>query len=161
MRTRKATQLVVIVLAAACFMAASSAQSTSDETDVRQASTNFYAALNSMFTGDVAPMIETWSHADDVTYMGPGGGMKVGWDQVQATWESQAALKLGGKIVPAEMRITVGDDLAVTQNYEKGANTIDGKPVSVSIRATNVFRKENGKWKMIGHHTDLIPALEQ
>jgi len=27
----------------------------------------------------------------------------------------------------------------------------------VSIRATNVFRKEGGQWKMIGHHTDLLP----
>jgi hypothetical protein len=30
----------------------------------------------------------------------------------------------------------------------------------VSIRATNLFRKESGAWKMIGHHTDLLPFLE-
>lgn len=161
MRVRKATQLVVIVLATACLMAASTAKSTSDETDVKQASARFYAALNSIFTGDVAPMIETWSHADDVIYMGPNGGMKVGWDQVQTTWEAQAAMKLGGKVEPTQMHIVVGDNLAITQNYEKGKNTIDGQPTTVSIRATNVFRKENGQWKMIGHHTDLIPALEQ
>jgi ketosteroid isomerase-like protein len=33
--------------------------------------------------------------------------------------------------------------------------------VQVSIRATNLFRKENGAWKMIGHHTDLLPFLEK
>jgi ketosteroid isomerase-like protein len=32
-------------------------------------------------------------------------------------------------------------------------------PEKVSIRATNIYRKENGQWKMIGHHTDLLPYL--
>jgi ketosteroid isomerase-like protein len=161
MRTKKAAHLGVIVLATVCFMAASSTTSANDESDVKQAATNFYAALNTMFTGDVAPMLETWSHAADVIYMGPNGGMKVGWAQVQPTWEAQAAMKLGGKVEPSDMHIVLGDDLAITQNYEKGSNTINGKLTTVSIRATNVFRKENGVWKMIGHHTDLIPALEQ
>ena len=37
----------------------------------------------------------------------------------------------------------------------------DGKPQAVSIRATNLFRKEDGTWKMIGHHTDLLPFLAE
>ena len=36
-----------------------------------------------------------------------------------------------------------------------------GNIVPVSIRATNIFRKENGAWKMIGHHTDLLPFLDK
>jgi ketosteroid isomerase-like protein len=81
---------------------------------------------------------------------------------VLANWEVQAAMKLGGKVEPVDMRITIGKDLAVTQNYEKGENTnADGKTQSVSIRATNLFRKENGKWKMISHHTDLLPYLKK
>jgi len=161
MRTKKVAKLSIIALAAACFVAASSAQSADDTAAVEQASTKFYAALNSMFTGDLSPMIDVWSHADDVTYMGPAGGMEVGWDQVLAKWESQAAMKLGGKVEPTQMHITVGQNLAITQNYEKGQNTVDGQPMIVSIRATNVFRKENGTWKMIGHHTDLLQPLEQ
>ncbi len=134
--------------------------STEDEKAVIEAVAKFYAALNAMFAGDLGPMKEIWSHADDVTYMGPGGGFQVGWGQVLANWEAQAALKLGGEVRPEEMRITVGRDIAVVHNYEKGHN-IDaaGKRETVSLRATNLFRKENGKWKMIGHHTDLLPFL--
>ena len=107
-------------------------------------------------------MKEAWSHADDVTYMGPGGGFQVGWDQVLASWEEQAAMKLGGEVKPEGMRITLGRDIAVVHNYEMGKNIdADGKPQEVSIRATNLFRKEQGKWKMIGHHTDLLPFLEK
>ena len=31
-------------------------------------------SLNLMFAGDLGPMKDVWSHADDVTYMGPDGG---------------------------------------------------------------------------------------
>jgi ketosteroid isomerase-like protein len=131
-----------------------------DEQAVRTAAAQFYAALNAMFTGDIAAMQAAWSHADDVTYMGPGGGLQVGWKAVLAEWQSQAAMKLGGEVEPTDMQVAVGENLAVTQNYEKGTNTnVDGKPQAVSIRATNVFRKEDGQWKMIGHHTDLLEHL--
>ena len=30
--------------------------------------------------------------ADDVTYMGPDGTIRVGWDQVRASWQAQAAM---------------------------------------------------------------------
>lgn len=69
-------------------------------------------------------------------------------------------MKLGGKVEATDMRITVGRDIALTHNYENGENTnARGERQKVSIRATNVFRKEGGKWKMIGHHTDLLPYL--
>ena len=133
-----------------------------DENAVRNAAAQFYAALNEMFTGELGPMKKVWSHADDVTYMGPGGGFQVGWSEVLKNWEVQADMRLGGEVEPTEMRITVGTDLAVVSNYEKGENTnAKGEPQKVSIRATNVFRKEQGAWKMIGHHTDLLPYLEQ
>jgi ketosteroid isomerase-like protein len=133
-----------------------------DEKAVREATTQFYVALNTLFTGDLGPMTQVWSHADDVTYMGPGGGFDVGWKKVQANWAAQAAKKLGGKVDPAEMHLLVSPEIAVVQNYEKGENTnADGKPQVVSIRATSVFRKEEGQWKMISHHTDLLPYLER
>ena len=136
--------------------------SSDDKQAVMQATLQFYAALNAMFTGDLGPMKEVWSHGEDVTYMGPGDGFRIGWDQVLADWETQAAMKLGGKVKPEDMHITVGQELAVVHNYEKGENTnVEGKPQQVSIRATNLFRKEDGKWKMIGHHTDLLPYLKQ
>jgi ketosteroid isomerase-like protein len=128
--------------------------------DIEQAVGQFYTALTAMFTGDLGPMKEVWSHADDVTYMGPSGGFQVGWDQVLKTWEEQAAMKLGGKVEPTGMRITVGQDLAIVSNVETGENTnVAGKAEKLSIRATNLFRKEHGKWKMIGHHTDLVSSL--
>lgn len=132
-----------------------------DEKAVKQAAEQFYTALNGLFQGELDQMKAIWSHADDVTYMGPGGGIQRGWDAVLANWETQAAKKLGGKVRPEKAQITVGPEFAIFSCYEVGENVVDGKPQPVSIRATNIFRKENGQWKMVGHHTDLLPYLEQ
>lgn len=118
-------------------------------------------AKRNIFKGDLTRMKQVWSHRGDVTYMGPGGGFRVGWAAVLADWESQARLKLGGKVTPAEMQFNIGTDLAVVNNCERGEN-IDatGEVQKVEMRATNIFRKDNGVWKMIGHHTDLLPYLK-
>lgn len=131
-----------------------------DEDAVRAANAEFYAALNSLFTGDAAPTMALWSHAHDITYMGPMGGLEVGWEAIEKVWKAQAALKLGGRVEPKDIQINVGRDLAVVSDVEVGENTnARGVVAKVSIRATNVYRKEGGKWKMIGHHTDLLPYL--
>lgn len=154
-------RVVLLTLAALGVIAESSAFASDKESAaVREAADGFYSALNAMFMGDVGPMTKVWSHEDDVTYMGPAGGFRVGWKQVLADWEKQAALKLGGKVEAKDMRITVGRDLAIVSNNEIGKNqTPDGKPQNVTIRSTSLFRKEDGKWKMIGHHTDILPFL--
>lgn len=163
---RRFTRLAVIVLALTISLPAvvrSDAEGGKGaEKEVRQATAQFYIALNAMFTGDLEPMKKIWSHAEDVTYMGPSGGFVVGWAAVRADWEKQAAMKLDGRVKPENMRITIGDVIAVVHNYERGENVDpEGKPLSVSIRATNVFRKEGGKWLMIGHHVDTLPYLKK
>ena len=155
--------IAILAVCAAGLMAAGTAAHAEDKAtkDVRAAAGQFYAARDALFKGDVAPMAGVWSHKDDVTYMGPAGGFRVGWAQVLADWQAQAALKLGGTIESRDMRITVGRELAVISNIEAGQNVVDGKPQTVTIRATSMFRKEGGKWKMIGHHTDLLPYLQK
>ncbi len=154
--------LFVLALAIAVPCLADPNPAADDELQaVERATSAFYASLNNLFAGDASGMDDVWSHAADVSYMGPGGGYQVGWEQVRANWQSQAALRLGGKVEPREMHTTVGGDLAFSECYEVGNNVdVEGRPIAVSIRATNLFRKENGQWKMIGHHTDLLPYLE-
>ena len=155
-----ATAALALVFAAT-VSARDASTDQSNESTVQEATAGFYTALNAMFTGDVDPMKEVWSHAEDVTCMGPDGSVKVGWNEVLANWEVQTKMKLGGEIRHEQIMATVGQDLAVVQCREVGENVIDGKPIAVSLRATNVFRKENGAWKMIGHQTDNLPFLQK
>ena len=153
---------VMLLLILGVLHAQTSQESTDDRKAVIKTAEQFYSALNAMFTGNLEPMQEVWSHADDVTYMGPDGSFKIGWEQVFKDWEMQADMKLGGKVSPKDMQVTVGRDLAIVSNYELGENVgPNAEPLEVEIRATNLFRKENGKWKMIGHHTDTLPFLKK
>ena len=127
---------------------------------IEAAVSNFYVALNALFRGESEPMLAVWSQADDIIYMGPDNGLHTGWEVIQAIWVRQAALKLGGEVHASDMHYFVGEVLAIVQNYEVGANVDKaGNPIQVKIRATNVFRKTDGAWEMISHHTDLLSFL--
>jgi uncharacterized protein (TIGR02246 family) len=134
----------------------------SDEQVVREAAARFYDALNAMFGGDAAPMAAVWSHADDVIYMGPDGGFRSGWAEVLAAWQAQAAMKLGGEVKPDGLRVTLGRDIAATHSLVRGHNfDAHGTRHEVAIRDTNLFRKEDGAWKMIACHSDALPFIGQ
>src|SRR5437763_1153344 len=106
--------MVSMLLSAAC--ASAPQPPGGDAQAVREAAAAFYSALNVLFTGNAGPMQEVWSHSEDVTYMGPVGGLKKGWKEVLEDWNAQAAMKLGGTVQPEDMHVTVGRDLALTQN---------------------------------------------
>jgi len=125
----------------------------STEDEVRQASDRFYAALNRMGNGDAGPMMEVWSHSSDVTTMHPIGGREVGWEQV-------AAICSGGQVTLRDPLIRVVGDLAYQVGTEAGEGTLAGQQVSIEHRVTNVYRREAGGWKIVHHHTDLSPAMQ-
>ncbi|WP_421726249.1 YybH family protein [Bauldia sp.] len=131
-----------------------------DKEAVLKADDAFFAALNAMFDGDLDSMTSLWSHADDVVYLGPDKVFLVGWPAVLADWQRQAALKLGGQIKTVQRHATIGQDVSVVHCTAKGTNTgPDGNSVDVSMRGTNVFRREGGAWKLIAHHSDPLPFL--
>lgn len=158
----KKNLILPVVVGALLSFSTTTYADTENEKSVKEAVVQFYKALNILFIGDAKPMAKVWSHSKNITYMGPGGGMLVGWEKVLKEFQMVADLKLGGEIGPTNQHIHMGEDVAIVVNYEKGKNKDhDDKDIVVSIRATNIFHKENGTWKMIGHHTDLLPFLEK
>jgi ketosteroid isomerase-like protein len=132
------------------------------EQSLRAANDSFYAALNDMFIGNMASMDSIWSHSADITDQGPFGGRLLGWDAVEAEFKKEADMKLGGKVVCKEVVVHAGADMGYTACVEEGENvSTEGKTVTVRHRATNVFRLENSKWKLVHHHTDISLQLEK
>ncbi len=123
---------------------------------LEDASAVFYSALNDVLAGDVQPMLASWSHADDVTYMSPFGELLVGWEPIRASWQAQADQRLGGRVEPEELHHFASDELGFVVGFERGSIQIDGETKPVDIRATSVYRLEDGRWAMVGHHTDPL-----
>ena len=125
------------------------------EEDVKAASDQFYGALQEMANGDASSMADIWSHEDDVTTMHPIGGREEGWDAVRESWEGVASASTDGTVTRTSQVIRVIGDAAYELCNESASMTFAGEPLSLENRATNVYRKENGKWKIVHHHTDV------
>ena len=132
----------------------------STEEEVRQASEQFYAALNRFLNGDTEPMMEVWSHGPDVTAMHPVPGRQVGWEEVRPAWEQIDGLASGGQVTVHDLLVRVGSDLAYTIGTERGEITLAGQQVQFEHRVTNIYRREAGGWKMVHHHVDLSPEIQ-
>ena len=122
----------------------------------------FFAALNAMFTGDPAPMSEVWSHSEDCVYLGPEAGVfHIGWTAIWNDWQRQAALKLGGDITVVTRHVFAGQDQAAIVHVAEAENDFGaGKLEKVRMRGTNVYRLEDGAWKLMSHHSDPLPHLK-
>ena len=126
---------------------------------VREASDRFYDALERMANGDAGPMMDIWSHEDDVTTMHPIGGREVGWDAVREPWENIAAMSEDGKVTRTDQLVRVFGELAYELTTEEASMTMGGERVSFERRATNVYRLEDGEWKIVHHHVDQDDAF--
>ena len=132
----------------------------SNETDVRKASEQFYAALNRMLAGDAGPMSDIWSHSAGVTTMHPIGGRQTGWDAVPGSWEQVAKLASGGTVTLHDQIVQVAGDMAYEVGVERGNLTLAGHDVAnIDDRVTNVYRRESAGWRIVHHHSDISQAM--
>lgn len=158
-RKRVSTCVGLLLVGLLALAPRSASAAESEEQAVRRAVDGFYTSLNAMFQGDPKPAKAVWAHGDDVTFLGADGKFNVGWEQTYASWEKMAALKMGGQVRPTRVQVNLGQNLAVAHSYVTGAYEPGQQAEKVELRATSIFRKEAGSWKMIGHHADISRLL--
>ena len=114
------------------------------ERSLRDVMEAFYHALNRMLIGDLGPMTDMWSHAGDVTNMGPFGGRQVGWEEVKSQFAWEARQRLGGTVVSQDLLVRVSGDWGFAVCIEQGEDlALADNPIQVWHQATNRFRREN------------------
>lgn len=130
------------------------------EDEVRQVSEQYYAALSSLLMGDAGPLTQIWSQSQDVTAMNPYGGREEGWQQLEPVFERVAHMCVGShaSVWLQNRLLRIGGDLAYETGIESGEGILMGKPITISHRVTNIYRREASGWKMVHRHTDLNPA---
>ena len=129
--------------------------------EVRKTSQRFYAALNHMVNGDARDMAEVWSHRADVTTLHPVGGRQIGWKQVADSWNGVAEISSNGTVTLKDQHIRVIGDVAYELGIEHVEMTLAGKQIQGGGRVTNIYHREDGTWKIIHHHTDTDPAMQE
>jgi len=119
-----------------------------------------HEALTHQSQGRPEPFLELWSHADDVTVMAAVGGYEVGLEQVSAllSWASKAQ---SFESWSAESIATaVGSVLAFSVELEHYGQHVEGEDKKMTLRATQVYRREEGEWRIIHRHGDVLTPVE-
>lgn len=131
----------------------------SSEGEIREASDKFYAALNRMGNGDSTALGEVWAKGPEVSALHPIGGREIGWDAVRESFENVAQVASDGRIRLTDQLIRAAGDLGYEIGTESGEMKLGGHHVRFEHRVTNIYRREDGAWKMVHHHTDTSPAM--
>ena len=119
-----------------------------------------HVALGQHTGGNPRPYLELWSRADDVSLMGGVGGHQVGIDKVSELLTA-AAKTLNYTTWRAENLVTYfGDELGFTVELERLTRQLNGETEEMSLRATTIYRREGGAWKVIHRHGDSLMAVE-
>ncbi len=68
-------------------------------------------------------------------------------------------MHLQGRLEVSDVMLIETGDMGYTFCTEHGTDhVIDGKPASLTHRATNIFRREADGWRLVHHHTDVSAA---
>lgn len=101
-----------------------------------------------------------WSHSDDILIMGAFGGFERGWEQVAERLEwASASIGASGRRVENLLTV-VGEDVACTVDLEHMERTSEGRTYHRVLRCTQVYRLEDGEWKVIVRHADELPEKD-
>jgi ketosteroid isomerase-like protein len=116
-------------------------------------------ALGEFMKGNPAPAKELYSQRDDVTLGNPFGPFARGWSQVVETMEKAASHYRDGDATGFEnvaKRVTA--DLAYLVEVEQLRSKVGGQSdvTPLALRATSIFRPEDGLWKIVHRHADPI-----
>jgi len=113
-----------------------------------------HAAVGQQVSGRTEPFQALWSNADDVVLMGAAGSHQVGWADVSArlTWASQH-LNFGDFTVQ-NLLTGVDGHLGFTVDLEHMSREANGQTEHRTLRASQGYRFEDGRWRVIFRHAD-------
>jgi ketosteroid isomerase-like protein len=131
-----------------------------DESSFRAFLPLWEQAISRFINGDPTLWKQNASQGDDATVFGAFGGYEKGWKEVgpRYEWASSQFKESGAKITVEYINVEVSGDLAYTVGIERGEERLGNldKPAPRALRATQVFRREKGAWKLLHRHADAL-----
>jgi ketosteroid isomerase-like protein len=127
--------------------------------DVDELIEQFHLASDELLKGNPEPVQKLWSRRDDVTLANPFGPPVHGWDEVAKTGDLAASQLRDGELVSVEIvEKLVTSELAYVVEIERSKAKIGGSEdiTPFALRATMIFRPEEGTWKIVHRHADPI-----
>ena len=129
---------------------------TDDGAFIAWVKTTLYDAEVALHNGDAAPQRALWSRNEPVSVLGA-------WRNAHGQQELDelfaALARSFSDCASFEFELQAFDvvgEMAYTAGLEHTTASIDGQPRSYTLRATQVYRREAGEWKVAHRHGDTV-----
>ncbi len=118
--------------------------------------TALYEAELAMHNGDPAPRRALWSRNEPVSVLGA-------WRNAHGQRELDELFTVLGQrfsgCTSSAFELLAYDvlgDMAYTAGLEHTSVSVDGQPRTYTLRATQVYRREEGGWRVAHRHADTV-----
>ena len=118
--------------------------------------TELYEAELALHNGDPAPRRALWSRNEPVSVLGA-------WRDAQGQLEiDELFTALGASFSDCSsyafelQTYDVVGDMAYTAGLEHTSAAVEGEPRTYTLRATQVYRRESGQWRVAHRHGDTV-----
>lgn len=120
--------------------------------------TRLVPAERALHEGDAGPRSAIWSKSEPVTVLGAWkdatGQVEVGelFHHLEVSFSD--CLSYAFDLVAVDV---VGD-MAYTVGLEHTQASVNGEPRTYTLRATQVYRREDGEWRVAHRHADTVTS---
>lgn len=109
-----------------------------------------------LHNGDAAPRRALWSLNEPVSVIGAWRNAN-GQDELDELFATLARSFSHCTSYAFELQAyDVVGDMAYTAGLEHTSVSVDGQPRTYTLRATQVYRREGGEWKVAHRHADIL-----
>jgi ketosteroid isomerase-like protein len=116
----------------------------------------FVRAERAMFDGDDGPRRAIWSSEEPVSVLGAWRNASNRAELVEAFEVLSSSFSNCTDYAYDLISFDLRGDLAYTVGYERVSASIDGKPRTFTLRATQVYRREADGWRIVHRHADDV-----
>lgn len=120
--------------------------------------TALHRAESSLHDGDPEPRRALWSRNEPVSVLGA-------WRNAVGRAEVDELFTVLGRSFSTctshrfeLLAYDVVGDMAFTAGLEHTSAAVDGEPRTYTLRVTQVYRREDGEWKVVHRHGDTVTA---
>ncbi|MEU3727544.1 nuclear transport factor 2 family protein [Streptomyces sp. NPDC031705] len=118
--------------------------------------TDLYEAERALHNGDAAARRALWSHHEPVSVLGAWRNA-VGRQELDALFNAlEGSFSDCTSYAFELLAYDVVGDMAYTAGLEQTSTSVDGEPRTYTLRATQVYRREQGAWRVAHRHGDTV-----
>ena len=130
-----------------------------DQHDFEQFMEQRDRAARAYVKGETAPLGEIVAHHSPASFFAPPGGNRQGAETVWSKYVSDATIFESSDESQLEiLHMAASGDLAYWVGFQHATAHLRGRPepVHFNLRVTEIFRREDGTWKLIHRHADPL-----